>query len=67
MLESAGFDVLGVGTLVGMLLFLGALIWVLVDNRSFDDLQPRSEQRGAPDGDPVRPERPERPSHRKAA
>lgn len=39
----SGFDALGLGTLVGSLLFLGALIWVLVENRTFDQLN----QRGA--------------------
>lgn len=33
-----GFDPLGIGTLIGSILFLGALVWVLVDNRSFYEL-----------------------------
>lgn len=64
MLESMGFDILGVGTLLGCLLFLGALVWALADNRSFHEVQPRSRRRGASDIDPVQPER---PKHRKAA
>ena len=34
----AGIDVLGLGMLIGSLLFLGALLWVLLDNRSFSEL-----------------------------
>lgn len=37
----AGFDILGVGTLLGSLLFLGGLVWLLVDNRSFDEVNRR--------------------------
>lgn len=34
----AQFDILGLGTLVGSVLFLAGLLWVLVDNRSFERL-----------------------------
>lgn len=37
----AGFDILGVGTLVGAILFLGGLIRVLLDNRSFEQVNRR--------------------------
>lgn len=37
----AGFDILGLGTLLGSILFLGALVWLLVDNRSFDEVNRR--------------------------
>ena len=36
----AGIDALGLGTLIGSLLFLGGLLWVILDNRSFEDLEP---------------------------
>lgn len=32
------FDALGLGALIGSLLFLAALLWVIIDNRSFEDL-----------------------------
>lgn len=36
-----GFDVLGVGALLGALLLLGGLIWILVQNRPLEDLNRR--------------------------
>ncbi len=70
------FDALGLGAIVGSLLFLAGLIWVLVDNRSFVEVDRRRgvvvEPR-VPDADdvvssdprrgggrPVRPGRPRR-------
>lgn len=41
----AGFDILGLGTLLGSLLFLAGLIWVLVDDRSFDEVNRRHAAR----------------------
>ena len=38
----AQFDPLGLGALVGSILFLAALIWVLLDNRSFEDLNQKT-------------------------
>lgn len=35
------FDILGLATLLGALLFLGGLILVLVENRSFEELERR--------------------------
>lgn len=37
----ASFDILGLATLLGALLFLGGLILVLVENRSFEELERR--------------------------
>ncbi len=37
----AGFDILGLGTLLGSVLFLGGLLWVLLDNRSFEEVNRR--------------------------
>lgn len=37
----AQFDILGVGVLLGALLYLGILIWFLVGNRSFEGLERR--------------------------
>ncbi len=40
------FDILGLGALVGAILFVGALLRVLLDNRSFDDIdRARREKR----------------------
>lgn len=60
----AGFDILGVGTLVGAILFFSGLIRVLMDNRSFEQVNrkhaeqkderraPSDPDRGAPGSTP---------------
>ena len=50
----AGFDALGIGAIVGSLLFLGVLLRVLLDNRSFDDLERRRSAASEPDSSPPR-------------
>lgn len=37
----AQIDILGLSTLLGSLLFLGGLLWLLLDNRSFEELNRR--------------------------
>lgn len=77
----AQFDILGLGTLIGAILFLAALIWVIVDDRSFENLEDRHAREVRPnrrDSAPteqdrqVHPHRPEdgapaRPKHPKKA
>ena len=41
----AQFDILGVGALLGALLYFGILIWFLVGNRSFQELERRHVDR----------------------
>lgn len=49
----AQFDALGLGTLAGSLLFLAGLIWVLVDNRSFEEVSRRHQDAVAPKARPA--------------
>lgn len=42
-----GFDVIGLATLLGALLLLGATIWVLVENRPLEDLNRRHHDSAA--------------------
>lgn len=56
----SGIDALGLGALIGSLLFLGGLLWVIFDNRSFEHLEPTTRPGNPADpeppaGRPVRP------------
>lgn len=44
----AQFDALGLGTMAGSLLLLAGFIWVLVDNRSFEEVSRRHREAVAP-------------------
>lgn len=61
----AGFDLLGVGAALAGLLLLGWLIWMIVDNRSFDELNERHRRGGrgdaGSDGHDGKHDRPTRP------
>lgn len=45
----AGFDILGLGTLLGSVLFLAGLLRVLLDNRSFDEVNRRHAAAAEPE------------------
>ena len=56
-----GFDLLALGALLAALALLGAVVWVLVDDRPLEDLD-RRRARSAKTPPENRPERPKPPA-----
>jgi len=49
----AGFDALALGVVVGSAALLASLIWVLVDNRQFEDFGPAPQDHETDDARPA--------------